>query len=299
MKDKATKFSEALLHSLVILVIALSFREVNLSVYAAAAISSSINEPKIDNVHEYLATINAKLDIINGAIVNEKRSCSSLKPIMEEKFRLIEQRLEQLNRKYDELINQNIDNIDKTQKSDLNFDGVPQQQTNLDDFRNRFSTTKSETTKIEHLHQRPTQNLTSRNNNNNNLETKAVQQQRRSRDSRKNVNFINELLKMVNDRLSSEKEVESTSSSMTDILSSTENSNSLVTKPTRRRNTAMNRKSGGIVFPNIKNRLAMMNATSNFISSIKRETYVCERLIMKKFHNFYYQTVKPKMETSV
>lgn len=285
------KFIKTLWQTVAILMIALS-GEVNLSPATA----------KIDTVQEHLAAVNLKLDVINAAIVNEERSCARLKPIIEEKFRLIEQRLEQLHHKYDELINQNIDNIDATQKSDLNIDRVPPQRSGAvnDDFRNRFSTstTKSETAKIEHHLLRPTRNLTSSSpsrssqSNNNMLTSDEVKfRQRQNRESKRNVNFINELLTMVNARLSSEEAT--AAGSMTDI-DIDENSNntesSTIVQPTRRRNktisngsssnrgggTTTKRKSGGIVFPNIKNRLAMMNATSNFISSIKRDTYVCE-----------------------
>lgn len=288
---KTIKFRKTLLlllqiSSLVVLAVALSC-EVKL-VNAETVKTTSIIESKIDNVQEYLKAVNIKLDVINGAIFDEQRLCSDLKPIIAEKFRLIELRLEQLNHKVDELINQNIDNLDEIQKHHLNIDGG--ETMDEDDFRNRFSPlsspiTKSETTKIVKNHRQRSQrrNITSPSQNNNNFED----QQRQSRDNRKNVNFINELLKMVNDRLISEKEVSSTSSSMTDILSNVENLNnnneSFLSKSVRRRNktivdsrgTTANQKSGGIVFPNIKNRLAMMNATSNFMSSIKRETYVC------------------------
>lgn len=307
--SKPVKFIiETLWQTVVILVIALS-GEVELSVNAAttAIKSTSIIESKIDTVQEHLAAVNSKLDVINGAILSERQSCLRLMPNIEEKFRLIEHRLEQLNHKYDELINQNTDNIEATQKSVLNIDVVPAQRSDNgqnDDFRNRFSsftsttesTTKSETTKIENNLQqllRPTRNLTSsyQNNTNNKLassvgEEATKNRQRQNRESKRNVNFINELLKMVNDRLSPEDAI--SSSSMTDI-SNVENSNTnssesttIVPQPIRRRNkTSTNssshssRKSSGIVFPNIKNRLAMMNATSNFISSIKLETYVC------------------------
>lgn len=309
--NKPVKFIiETLWQTIVILVIALS-GEVELSVNAAttAIKSTSIIESKIDIVQEHLAAVNSKLDVINGAILNEQQSCLSQMPIIEEKFRLIEHRLEQLNHKYDELINQNTDNIDATQKSVLNIDVVPPQRSDNgqnDNFRNRFSsftsttesTRKSETTKIEtNIQQlRQTRNLTSsyQNNSNNKLagsdgEEATEKRQRQNRESKRNVNFINELLKMVNARLNTEDAI--SSSSMTDI-SNVENSNThsesttIVPQPIRRRNkTSTNsssnssRKSGGIVFPNIKNRLAMMNATSNFISSIKLETYVCGNLI--------------------
>lgn len=299
--SKPVKFIiETLWQTAAILVIALS-GEVELSVNAAttAIKSTSIIESKIDIVQEHLAAVNSKLDVINGAILNEQQSCLSQIPIIEEKFRLIEHRLEQLNHKYDELINQNADNIDATQKSVLNIDVVPPQRSDNgqnDDFRNRFSsftsttesTTKSETTKIENNLQqqlRPTRNLTSSYRNNSDGEEATKNRQRQNRESKRNVNFINELLKMVNARLNTEDAI--SSSSMTDI-SNVENSNTnsestmIVPQPIRRRNKTStssssnsSRKSGGIVFPNIKNRLAMMNATSNFISSIKLETYVC------------------------
>lgn len=257
---------------------------VSLEVGSAAA----SNEIKADNVQEYLKLMNTKLDIINSAILNGNL-CSDLKSTFDEKFELIEQRLEELYHKSDELINQN----NKTTKFDrkkhqnhhLNIDedlSMPDDN----DFRNRFLM-KSE-------------NQTGTNNN---------EKLRRSRDNDINVNFINEILRMVNDRLGREKNLfvassSSATSSMTDILSNSNaaaeenlNSESLssssqlsISQKRKNMNTTTingNGRKSNIVFPNIKNRLAMMNASSNFISSIKRETHV----MMKKFNLSWWITL--------
>jgi hypothetical protein len=255
----------------------------SLEVASTAAQSTSNNEIKFDNVQDYLKLMNTKLDIINSAILNGN-ICSELKLIFNQKFEIIEEKLAEVYHKNDELINQNNMLLLKaTQKNNLNID--EDISLDSDDFRNRFSSNdKSEN-----------ENSRKQNETDVNSDESIKITKRRSRYENSHVYFINEILRMVNDRFEREKN-EKNSSSSTEFLKTidenlntnereTSSSSSSILHMNNNQNTTKNNnnssgRKSNIVFPNTKNRLAMMNASSNFISTLKRETYV----MMKKFN---------------